>query len=82
MMYVGALCYANGRTTSRHAYNTLMPFPIYIGGRRCRVSRDKVQSEVYDVVTDKRPRLVAPHPRETMQNIVVPYHLIGPYLVS
>ena len=78
-----ALCYANGRTTSRHAYSTIiMSFLIYSGRKRCRVSRDKVQSEVYDVVTDIRPRLVAPHPREMRQNTVVPYHLIRPYLVS
>lgn len=65
--YVCALCYANGRTTGRHAYSTLMSFLIYSGRKRCHGSRDKVQSEVYDVVTDIRPRLVAPHPRETRQ---------------
>jgi hypothetical protein len=63
--YVCALCYANGRTTGRHAYSTLMSFLIYSRRKRCHGSRDKVQSEVYDVVTDGRPRLVAPHPRET-----------------
>jgi hypothetical protein len=65
--YVCALCYANGRTTGRHAYSTLMSFLIYSGCQTCHDSRDKVQSEVYDVVTDIRPRLVAPHPRETRQ---------------
>jgi len=81
-----ALCYANGRITGRHAYSTIiMPFLIYRGSsgrKRCHASRDKVQSEVDDVVTDIRPRLVAPHPREMRQNTVVPYHLIRPYLVS
>ena len=63
--YVCALCYANGRTTDRHAHSALTPCPIYSRARICHGSRDKVQSEVYDVVTDSRPRLVAPHPRET-----------------
>ena len=64
---VRAFCYANGRTTNRHVNSTLMPFPIYSERKRGHASRDKVQSEVYDVVTDIRPRLVAPHPRETRQ---------------
>lgn len=68
MMYVRALCYANGRTTDRHVHSALTPCPIYSRASRARIchgSRDKVQSEVYDVVTDTPPRLVAPHPRET-----------------
>lgn len=64
---VCALGCANGRATGRHAYSTLTSFLIYSGHKRCHGSRDKVQSEVYDVVTDRRPRLVAPHPRETRQ---------------
>lgn len=84
--YVGALhYYANGRTTSRPPYSASMPFPIICRrGRRCHVSRDKVQPEVYDVVTDTRPRLVAllPLARETRKNTVLPHHLIHPYLVS
>jgi hypothetical protein len=55
----------DGLLTGMHAYSALMPLPIYSRERTCHASRDKVQSEVYDVVTDSRPPLVAPHPRET-----------------